>query len=238
MRSYYQKELCNINTHVLWINKQSLNGHSQLFSDQLSHWLVPSLFQPFVPTAATTSFCSTRKASVRGTCTLSSWKWPTRRSERRHYFTLPDCFFLDISKFPGCQKTPGAFGGGHDTDVEERHKETLNSLWLEPQKTRDDWKTVSAEFAFCGVTRETLFFERTTFFKWSSMGFFKRWCPWLGSESDSLCPLTWSNVIQARGGCTCTSFTLCTCNYLLVLDIVFLAVRAPDENYVTTYYID
>lgn len=145
---------------------------------------------------------------------------------------------FSTSQFPGCQKTPGAFGGGHDTDVEERHKETLNSLWLEPQKTRDDWKTVSAEFAFCGVTRETLFFERTTFFKWSSMGFFKRWCPWLGSESDSLCPLTWSNVIQARGGCTCTSFTLCTCNYLLVLDIVFLAVRAPDENYVTTYYID
>lgn len=122
--------------HVLWISKQSLNGHSQLFSDQLSHWLVPSLFQPFVLMAATTSFCSTRKASVRGTCTRSSWKWPTRRSESRHYFTLPDCFFLDISKFPGCQKTLGAFGGDHDTDVEERHKETLNSL--STQTTKDE----------------------------------------------------------------------------------------------------
>lgn len=187
------------------------NGHSQLFSDQLSHWLVPSLFQPFVPTAATTSFCSTRKASVRGTCTRSSWKWPTRRSERRHYFTLPDCFFLDISKFPGCQKTPGAFGGDRDTHVEERHTETLNSLDSNHRRremTEKLWAQNSLSVEWRG---KPYFFERTTFFKWSSMGFFKRWCPWLGSESDSLCPLTWSNVIQARGGCTCTSFTLCIC---------------------------
>lgn len=67
--------VCHLCFTLFWLHWRSFGPVSRLWF----HLCSP--LQPFVLTAATTSSSSTRRGSAPETCTPSSWRWPTRRSD-------------------------------------------------------------------------------------------------------------------------------------------------------------